>query len=636
MLLGLKRIVKPGSHPWRTITSATSHNSAIRHHQNPRTGIVESNVCSNVSKCSGPGYPWASSLTPAILTGFLGMGLLTYADANQDDIQAPTVPETSPPLLEPSPSIPKSSSPLPESPPSLLPDSPSPALPKSSSPLPESSPLGPESPPSGYVDVEKTVKKERIRLEELLKSKGMAQGSYPKFTVAMKGQKVSIKFHVPPTCGVAQLIVELASHLGLKAEQRGGSDVILRAWNSAVAWQMTLLHPETKGDLGGGIHAEKKDGQEGDLCILIFQSLISSDSAEIEFIKQGSFSKKELDALVSALKLAGEKMLPKRPLERRRESRPDSQKSLASLEAMGVKIFGLNETHKVSSPKEISWDNIAGYEQQKREVEDTILLALHSPKIYDDIAKGTRRKYESNRPRAVLFEGPPVISIWYVFAQGVPLLYVPLEAVMSKYYGESERLFGAVFTLANSLPDGAIVFLDEIDSFAAARDDGMHEATRRILSVLLRQIDGFEQDKRVVVIAATNRKEDLDPALINRFDSMVTFGLPDEQTRQEIAAQYAKHLNKSQLAEFAAATEEMSGRDIRDVCQQAERHWASKIIRGQVANEGGEQGCVLPPLQEYVDSALYRRNALVSLQEKKNKNSEDVPRKKKSSPMQFL
>ncbi|CAL5414349.1 unnamed protein product [Camellia sinensis] len=84
----------------------------------------------------------------------------------------------------------------------------------------------------------------------------------------------------------------------------------------------------------------------------------------------------------------------------------------------------------------------------------------------------------------------------------------------------------------------------------------MHEATRRILSVLLRQIDGFEQEKKVVVIAATNRKQDLDPALISRFDSMITFGLPDQQTRQEIAAQYAKHLAKSDLAAFAKVTEE--------------------------------------------------------------------------------
>lgn len=100
------------------------------------------------------------------------------------------------------------------------------------------------------------------------------------------------------------------------------------------------------------------------------------------------------------------------------------------------------------------------------------------------------------------------------------------------------------------------------------------------------QIDGFEQDKKVVVIAATNRKQDLDPALIryicfcflmckmkvpylsrglfthlislmcSRFDSIIPFGLPDRQNRKEIAAQYAKHLTESELDELATLTEE--------------------------------------------------------------------------------
>ncbi|XP_041026862.1 cell division control protein 48-like [Juglans microcarpa x Juglans regia] len=216
---------------------------------------------------------------------------------------------------------------------------------------------------------------------------------------------------------------------------------------------------------------------------------------EIEFKKKGSLSPKELDALVSVLELAGGKLKQNKTLERKpREGNamvPSAEKSVASLESMGVRIYGLNEACGYSSNSEISWDTIAGYDQQKREIEDTILLALHSPEVYDDIARGTRRKFESNRPRAVLFEGPPgtgKTSCARVIANqaGVPLLYVPLEVVMSKYYGESERLLGKVFSLANELPNGAIIFLDEIDSFAVGRDNEMHEATRRILSVLFR------------------------------------------------------------------------------------------------------------------------------------------------------
>uniref|UniRef100_A0A803LS78 AAA+ ATPase domain-containing protein n=1 Tax=Chenopodium quinoa TaxID=63459 RepID=A0A803LS78_CHEQI len=198
---------------------------------------------------------------------------------------------------------------------------------------------------------------------------------------------------------------------------------------------------------------------------------------------------------------------------------------------MGVRVFGLDEPLVGNANEEVSWDTIAGYDQQNREIEDTVLLTLRSPEVYDDIACGTRRKYESNRPRAVLFEGPP---------------------------GTGKTSCARV--IANQ----------SVDSFSIARDGDIHEVTRRILSVLLRQIDGFEQDKKVVVIAATNRKQDIDPALISRYDSMIFFGLPDQQNRQKIAAQYAKHLTNSELDEFASVTEGLSGRDIRDVCQQAE------------------------------------------------------------------
>ncbi|KAI5672982.1 hypothetical protein M9H77_13346 [Catharanthus roseus] len=471
---------------------------------------------------------------------------------------------------------------------------------------------------SRHGDLEEIARKERVRLEELLKSKGTHHGFYPRFTVAVKGQKVTIKFQVPPTCEIPLIIANLVSRLGVKVDDdASGSDMLLRAWDSGVAWQLTLSRPGKQNGTGENLEqAKDANTSTEDLCILMFRPLIGSDKAEIEFMKPGSLNSDELDALVSILQIAGQQKTLGARSGGTVARAPSMDKPVASLQAMGVKIFGLNEPKLAGGKCDISWDNIAGYNQQKQEIEDTILLALQSPEVYDGIARGTRCKFESNRPRAVLFEGPPgtgKTSCARVIANqaGVPLLYVPLEIIMSKYYGESERLLGKVFSLANELPNGAIIFLDEVDSFALARDGETHEATRRVLSVLLRQIDGFEQEKKVVVVAATNRKQDLDPALISRFDSMITFSLPDHQTRQEIAAQYAKHLTKSELEQFANATEDMSGRDIRDVCQQAERHWASKIIRGQ-ANKNEDQGS-LPPLQEYMDSAMNRQRSLLSV-----------------------
>ncbi|KAL0364065.1 UNVERIFIED_CONTAM: Cell division cycle protein 48AF [Sesamum angustifolium] len=522
------------------------------------------------------------------LAGLLGFGLVDVAFAESNEAAA----ESPPP-------------PPPESAKTPLP-------PESAKTPPQESPAA-----SSHHNLEEIARREKSRLEELLKSKGGRSGSYPRFTVSIKGQKVTIKFQVPPSCEIPLLITSLVSLLGVKAEDNGiGSEMILRAWDSGVAWQLTLRRPKTLKDTSGvELQSKDKSADDGDFCILMFRPLISSDKAEIEFMKQGSYTLEELDALASILQLAGQpRNLELRP--RGDAARvPTIDKTITSLEGMGVKIYGLKEL--LEQPKaDISWDNIAGYDNQKREIEDTILLALKSPEVYDDIARGTRCKFETNRPRAVLFEGPPgtgKTSCARVIANqaGVPLLYVPLEIIMSKYYGESERLLGKVFSLANEIPDGAIIFLDEVDSVATARDSEIHEATRRLLSVLLRQIDGFEQDVKVVVIAATNRKQDLDPALLSRFDLMINFGLPDQQTREAIVAQYAKHLTKSEVAELASVTEEMSGRDIRDVCQQAERHWASKIIRGQAQRM--EDQSSLPPLCEYTESALKRRSAILSV-----------------------
>jgi len=92
-----------------------------------------------------------------------------------------------------------------------------------------------------------------------------------------------------------------------------------------------------------------------------------------------------------------------------------------------------------------------------------------------------------------------------------------------------------------------ILFIDEIDSLATSREGGIHEATRRILSVLLRKIDGFESEGNVLVICATNRKKDLDPALISRTDMSIRFELPDEKTRAQIFSRYAKQLKEDEL-----------------------------------------------------------------------------------------
>jgi SpoVK/Ycf46/Vps4 family AAA+-type ATPase len=289
--------------------------------------------------------------------------------------------------------------------------------------------------------------------------------------------------------------------------------------------------------------------------------------------------------------------------------------AMKKLREMGCQVFlphintdNNTENDKETTPKTtvVDWGSLAGYDEQKRAIEDCLLLPLVHPKVYDSVARGTKEKFSPNRPRAVLFVGPPgtgkTSSARVIASQAaVPLVYIPLESLGSKWYGESEKRLAEALAAADSLPDGCIIFLDELDSLATSRGSGdMHEATRRLLGVLLRHMDGFDLSRRSVIVGATNRPQDLDNALLSRFNQSIEFGLPDETCRLEILKTYAHQLKLSEIMAVASATPGMSGRDLRDICEQAERKWAAKIIRGQAA-EGS-----YPSVKEYVEAANAR------------------------------
>lgn len=194
---------------------------------------------------------------------------------------------------------------------------------------------------------------------------------------------------------------------------------------------------------------------------------------------------------------------------------------------------------------------MVGYRDQKALVEESLLLPLLFPDTFDSVVAGTRDLADGPapdiRPKAILLHGAPgtgkTSCARAIAARSrLPLVYLPLEAVASKWYGEGEQKLAAVFEACGRLArEGAVqaphthsggeegsgvngegaagslssanghggcvlLFLDEIDALAGARDtNSMHEATRRALSVLLRKIDGLEGDEGVVVIGATNR-----------------------------------------------------------------------------------------------------------------------------------
>jgi ATP-dependent Zn protease len=249
-----------------------------------------------------------------------------------------------------------------------------------------------------------------------------------------------------------------------------------------------------------------------------------------------------------------------------------------------------------------TWNLIAGYDEVKKQIRESIILPLKNPELFDSIARLTRKTFESNRPKAILFDGPPGVgktTVARIIAcdAGIPLVYVPVESIMSKWYGQSSQNLSQIFDACEDL-GGSILFIDEIDSLAGSRDGGMFEATRRILSVLLRRLDGIGAVENTLTIGATNRKSDLDHALISRFDQTIHFPLPNASERSAIFSCYAKHLNERELSEIGALSESLSGRNIKDVCEYTERRWARKLIIKEIDAR--------PPSYEFYRNSINR------------------------------
>lgn len=269
------------------------------------------------------------------------------------------------------------------------------------------------------------------------------------------------------------------------------------------------------------------------------------------------------------------------------------------LEEWGVVIY---------KPEALNFDCLGGYQRVKEQVLDSVILPFLHHEIYEKIAKKTRKvKSNSPIPKAVLFEGPPgtgkTMMARIVGSRcSVPLVYVPFESFLTCWYGESEKKLAAIFDAAAQM-NGCILFLDEIDAIAPSRSYSIHEGSRRVLSTLLRKIQGFVEYKKTLLIGATNRKDDLDSALLNRFDKVIYFHLPNELERVEIFSIYAKHLDKEVLQKLGAQTDNFSGRDIENVCEDAERRFVLDLIKKRASGK-------LPSENYYFEAVEQRRKAL--------------------------
>ncbi len=226
----------------------------------------------------------------------------------------------------------------------------------------------------------------------------------------------------------------------------------------------------------------------------------------------------------------------------------------------------------VEKPRE-SYADIGGLDAQLREVRETVELPLLKPEVFEKVG--------IDPPKGVLLYGPPGTGktlIARAVAKETNSVFIKLigSELVRKYIGEGARMVRELFELAREKAP-SIVFIDEIDAIAARRSDAHTSGERevqRTLMQLLAEMDGFDARGDVRILAATNRPDILDPALLRpgRFDRLIEVPLPDAQGRAQIFRIHTRRMNLAEdvnLEELASLTEGASGADIRAICTEA-------------------------------------------------------------------
>ena len=189
---------------------------------------------------------------------------------------------------------------------------------------------------------------------------------------------------------------------------------------------------------------------------------------------------------------------------------------------------------------ELGFDDFGGLKEVVDRARELIEVPLQNREALSDIGA---------RPiKGVLFTGKPgtgktLLAQIIAHQSGAEFYRISGPEVFSKWVGQSEELLRKLFDKAAD-SDKAIIFFDEIDSVAAKRDDASHESSTRVVAQLLTLMDGFSSKANVVVIAATNRPQDLDIALLRpgRFDWEIHFPYPNQADREDILIKTARRL----------------------------------------------------------------------------------------------
>ncbi|HUI23046.1 MAG TPA: CDC48 family AAA ATPase [Nitrososphaerales archaeon] len=235
---------------------------------------------------------------------------------------------------------------------------------------------------------------------------------------------------------------------------------------------------------------------------------------------------------------------------------------------------------------QVTYEDIGGLKDEIQKVREMIELPLRHPEIFE--------KLGVEAPKGILLYGPPGTGktlLAKAVATESNAHFIPISGpeIMSKFYGESEARLREIFKEAREKAP-TIIFIDEIDSIAPKREEVTGEVERRVVSQLLSLMDGLEARGKVIVIAATNRPNAIDPALRRpgRFDREIEIKVPAKGGRLEILQIHTRHMPLAQnddkhgtadkivdLEKLAAVTHGFVGADLEYLCKEA----AMKTLR---------------------------------------------------------
>jgi transitional endoplasmic reticulum ATPase len=244
-------------------------------------------------------------------------------------------------------------------------------------------------------------------------------------------------------------------------------------------------------------------------------------------------------------------------------------------------IFKLGPMTKAvdSTIPRITYDELGGLKNEVQKIREMVELPMRHPELFEKIGV--------EAPKGVLLYGPPgtgktLLAKAVAGETNAHFISISGPEIMGKYYGESEERLREIFKQAEE-NSPSIIFIDEIDSIAPKRDEVTGEVEKRIVSQLLALMDGMKSRGKVVVIAATNRPDSIDPALRRpgRFDREIEIGIPDDEGRYDILSIHTRGMpidEKVDLKQISKTTHGFVGADLEFLSKEAAMRSLRRIL----------------------------------------------------------